>query len=111
MNKNKYDPKDRLTVTIDINVLRKAKEEARRKRIPVSRLIENFLEFFINPEVYCFQCGERFSSAESELCPKCGWMKCLKCKICRCDLSEETAVAVFHMRRVYEDLLAGRVKS
>jgi len=110
MNMNERDPKSRLTVTVNEDILNNAKEEADRKRIPVSRLVENFLEFFINPSVYCFKCGEKFSSLDSRLCPKCGWMICPKCKVCRCGLDEETAVAVFHMRRVYEDLLAGRVK-
>ena len=110
MSMKKYDPKTRLTVTVDGRILKKAKEEAKKRRIPISRLIENFLRFFAKPEVYCFKCGEKFSSAEAELCPKCGWMICPKCKACRCSLSEETAIAVFHMRRVYEDLLMGRLK-
>ena len=110
MSMNKSDPKTRLTVTVEENVLVKAKEEARRKRIPLSRLVENFLTFFAKPEVYCFKCGERFSVKEADLCPKCGWMICPKCKACRCVLSEEAAIAVFHMRRIYEELLAGRVK-
>jgi len=101
----------KLTVTIDAQVLQEAKKVASEKRVPVSRLIENFLEFVTNPEVYCFKCGERFDSSDSELCPKCGWMVCPKCGVCRCSLNEETAVAVFHMRRVFEDLLAGRVKA
>ena len=109
MNMNK-DPKTRLTVTVDEGILNKAKEEAGRKRIPVSRLIENFLKFFAKPEVYCFKCGVRFGSVDAQLCPKCGWMICPECKACRCGLSEETAIAVFHMRRIYEELLAGRVK-
>ena len=107
---NKSDPKTRLTVTVDKEVLAKAKEEAKRKRIPISRVVENFLRFFAKPEVYCFKCGEKFSVEEAKLCPKCGWMICPKCEACRCGLSEETAIAVFHMRRVYEELLAGRVK-
>ena len=102
--------KTKLTLTIDKGVLEKAKNVAKKKRIPLSRLIENFLDFFAMPEVYCFKCGEKFSSNEAELCPKCGWMICPKCKVCRCGLDDETAVAVFHMRRVYEDLLSGRVK-
>jgi rRNA maturation endonuclease Nob1 len=101
----------KLNVTIDKHILQEAKKVAARKRVPVSRLIESFLEFVTNPEVYCFKCGERFDSGNSKLCPKCGWMVCPKCNVCRCNLSEETAVAVFHMRRVYEDLLAGRVKA
>ena len=110
MSVNKRDPKERLTVTVDGEILRKAKKEAKRKRIPVSRLIENFLGFFANPKVYCFKCGERFGSTDAKLCPKCGWMNCPECKACRCKLSEETAIAVFHMRRIYEELLSSRVK-
>jgi len=102
--------KAKFTISIDEKILKEAKEKADQKRIPVSRLIENFLEFFTKPEVYCFKCGEEFRSTEAKLCPKCGWMICPKCEVCRCGLSEETAIAVFHMRRVYEDLLAGRVK-
>jgi len=102
--------KAKLTISVDKDILDEAKKESKRKRIPISRLIENFLEFFAHPHVYCFKCGERFSAAEAELCPKCGWMICPKCKACRCRLDEEAAVAVFHMRRIYEELLAGRVK-
>lgn len=110
MSNNRYDPKTKLTITVDKRVLEEAKRVSEKKRVPLSRAIESFLEFFINPEVYCFKCGEKFSSNEAELCPKCGWMVCPKCKACRCGLSEETAIAVFHMRRVYENLLSGRVK-
>jgi hypothetical protein len=102
--------KTKLTITVDKDVLNEAKRESKRKQVPVSRLIENFLKFFAKPEVYCFKCGERFASTQAELCPKCGWMICPKCKACRCSLSEEAAIAVFHMRRIYEELLAGRIK-
>lgn len=110
MSISKSDPKAKLTISIDEDVLKEAKKVSTKKRIPLSRAIENFLVFFNKPEVYCFKCGERFSSDEAELCPKCGWLICTKCKACRCGLSEETAIAVFHMRRIYEELLAGRVK-
>jgi hypothetical protein len=102
--------KTKLTISIERKVLEEAKKVSDKKRIPISRAIENFLTFFSNPEVYCFKCGERFNSTQAELCPKCGWMICPKCKVCRCGLSEETAIAIFHMRRVYEDLLSGRMK-
>jgi len=107
---NKDDPKTKLTVTVNKEILSEAKKMAEEKRIPVSRLVENFLRFFSYPWVYCFKCGERFSSSDAELCLKCGWMVCTHCRTCRCGLSEETAVAVFHMRRSLEDLLAGRIK-
>jgi len=104
------ETKARLTITIDPDILAKAKRLAEEKHIPVSGVIENFLDFFVNPKVYCIVCGEKFSSDEAELCPICGWMKCAKCGACKCRLNEDVATAVFHMRRVYEDLLAGRVK-
>jgi len=99
-----------LTITLEKEILEKAKKEAKEKRIPLSRVIEKFLKFFANPEVYCFKCGKKFGVSEAELCPKCGWMICPECKACRCELGEEAAIAVFHMRRVYEELLVGRVK-
>jgi len=102
--------KARLNITVNKSVLDEAKKAAERKNVTISRAVENFLRFFAKPEVYCFKCGEKFSSEEAKLCPKCGWMICPECGVCRCNLSEDVAIAVFHMRRVYEDLLAGRVK-
>jgi len=110
MSKNKNDPKTRQTVTVDKDILDKAKKVCEDKHIPLSGVIENFLDFFTAPWVYCFKCSKKFKVEEAELCPKCGWMICPNCKICRCGLDESTAIAVFHMRKVYEDLLAGRVK-
>lgn len=104
------DPKVKLTLTVDETILDKAKRAAFERRIPLSRLVENFLKFVADPEVYCFKCGKRFNALEAEICPKCGWLKCPECGVCRCGLSEETAIAVFQMRRVYEELLGGRVK-
>lgn len=102
--------KEKFTTTIDKNVLETAKKTSHEKHLPLSGVIENFLKFFTNPWIYCFKCGERFNAEEGELCPKCGWVKCPKCGTCRCGLEEDTAIAVFHMRRVYEDLLSGRVR-
>jgi hypothetical protein len=103
-------PKTKLTLSIDKNILEAAKLAADQKHIPLSRLVENFLSFFAKPYVYCFKCGERFSVSDAKVCAKCGWLICPKCKACGCGLKEETAIGVFHMRKVYEDLLAGRVK-
>jgi len=110
ISRSKRDPKTKLTISVDKEVLKQAKKVSKGKHVPLSGAIENFLKFFTKPEVYCFQCGEKFSSDKVQLCPKCGWMICPNCKICRCGLDESTAIAVFHMRKVYEDLLAGRVK-
>jgi len=102
--------KVKLTVTVDEAILRKAKETAREKRIPISRIIERFLDFFSDPYVYCFKCGKRFRSSEASVCPKCGWMKCPYCGACRCSLSDEEASVAYFMRKVYEELVGGRVK-
>ena len=110
MKKGMHDPKTKLTVTVDEEILKEAKKMSEEKHIPLSGAIENFLKFFSDPWVYCFKCGEKFNVKDAELCPKCGWLKCPECGICRCGLEEDTAVAIFHMRRVYEDLLSGRVK-
>jgi len=102
--------KIKLTITVDENILNSAKKVASQRHIPISRIIENFLKFFVDPWLYCFKCGDKFESEKAKLCPKCGWLICPKCGACRCGLDEETAIAVFYMRKVYEDLLSGRVK-
>jgi len=102
--------KVKLTITVDCEVLEAAKREAKSKNMPLSRIIENFLRFFVNPEVYCFVCGENFMVKGAKLCSKCGWLICPKCGACRCKLGDEAASAVFYMRKVYEDLLVGRVE-
>ena len=102
--------KRKLTITVDGKLLVKAKEVAMKKRASLSGIIENFLAFLVRPYVYCFKCGEKFHVAHAKICPKCGWLICPSCNACRCTLNEETAVAVFHMRRVIEDLMGGRLK-
>jgi len=100
----------KLTITVDKETLNKAKEVAERKGIPISRIIENFLSFLARPHVYCFKCGARFETNSSEICVRCNWLKCPRCGACGCGLSDETAKAIFEMRKVYEDLLGGKVK-
>jgi len=102
--------KAKLTISIDKRLVEETRKEADRKHMPVSGVVENFLEFFVRPYVYCFRCGERFYSNGAKNCPKCGWIVCSKCKACRCSLSEEGAVVAYHMRKVYEQLLGGRVE-
>jgi hypothetical protein len=102
--------KGKTTLSIDKKVLSEAQKEAEDKRIPLSRAVENFLNFFANPYIYCFSCGEKFAAKKAEVCTKCGWLICPSCKACRCKLNEKEAVTAFHMRKVYEDLLSGRIK-
>ncbi len=101
----------KLTVSVDREVLEKAKEMAKVRNIPLSRLIDCFLKFIADPEVYCFKCGEKFHVNDAKICPKCGWMICPECKACGCKLSDDAVSVAFHMRRVYEDLLLGRLKT
>jgi hypothetical protein len=103
--------KTKLTLSIDEDILNSAKKIADEKHTSISGLVERFLDFYGDPWVYCFKCGEKFSSSVSELCPKCGWMKCPECGVCRCDLVDDIAIPVFHMRRVFEDLVIGKVKN
>jgi len=108
--KTTLDPKDKLTTTISKEILERAKKKCGEKHLTLAGIIENFLKFFVNPWVYCFGCGGKFYADEGKLCAKCGWLKCPRCGVCRCELDERTAAAIFHMRRVYEDLLIGRVE-
>jgi hypothetical protein len=102
--------KTKLTLSIERKILELAKIVAKQKHIPISRLVENFLGFFANPYVYCFKCGKKFYVNSAKVCAKCGWLICKKCNKCGCGLDEETAIGIFNMRKVYEDLLVGRVK-
>jgi len=102
--------KTKLTISIDRKILQEAKAVAAKKHMPISGLIENFFEFFVRPQVYCFKCGEEFGAEDAEVCPKCGWLACPKCKACGCGLTREASVTAYHMRKVYEHLLGGRVK-
>jgi hypothetical protein len=70
MSKNKSYPKKRQTVTVDEDILDKAKKVCEEKHIPLSGVIENFLDFFSRPWVYCFHCGEKFHVEEAKLCAK-----------------------------------------
>ena len=104
------DRKIKLTLSISPEILDKVKRITENQGVPLSRMVENFFLFLIERKVYCFKCGQSFSMVSTELCPKCGWGVCPECSICRCSLSDETAEAVFHMRKVYEDLVGGRLK-
>ncbi len=100
----------KLTLSLDGEVVERAKAKAAISGVPLSRIVEDFLSFYSNPYVYCFTCGVRFSVSEGEICPSCGWLKCPSCGACRCGLNEEAAVVAYRLRKVYEDLLHGRLK-
>ncbi|MHA1593809.1 MAG: DUF6364 family protein [Candidatus Baldrarchaeia archaeon] len=102
--------KTKLTITVDAEILTRAKDTVKGRHLSLSGVIERFLDFFSDPYVYCFKCGEKFRIRSAEICPKCGWLKCPQCDACRCSLGEEAAIAVFHMRRVLEELMGGRLK-
>lgn len=102
--------KSRLTITLDKDLHTKSKKICKERHIKLSGVIENFLEYFANPYVYCFKCGEKFSTHNGEVCPKCTWIRCPACNTCGCELSEDVSKAIYPMRKVYEDLLQGRLK-
>ena len=99
----------KLTLTVDPEILTGAKAKARSQHTSISGLVENFLHFYSEARIYCFSCGSALDVAKQEMCAACGFLKCSDCAKCGCDLSDEARQAVFHMRRVYEELLAGRV--
>lgn len=102
--------KKKISLTIDDDVYEAAQEAVKEKGTSVSAIVQKFLEFYSDPHVYCISCGTKFRTSKAVLCPLCGWLKCPECSICRCDVSDEVAKAVFYMREVYEDLLTGSVK-
>lgn len=104
------DRKTKLTLTVDPSIKEDARKVAEERGISLSRLVENYLVFVAKRKVYCFKCGKEFSAVRSEMCPKCGWMRCAECKACRCSMSEDAAQVAYYMRKVYEDLLGGRIR-
>lgn len=102
--------KIKVTIGIDEDVLKKSEKILSEKNIPRSRIIESFLSYISDPHVYCFSCDEKFFVSKADVCSKCSFVKCVKCKNCSCKLTEQASNAVFQMRKVYEDLIGGRVK-
>jgi len=102
--------KMKVTINIDSDVVKKSEKVLDERNIPRSRAVESFLQYVAEPHIYCFSCGEKFLVKKASVCPKCSFVKCVKCNSCSCDLSEETSKAIFHMRHVYEDLIGGRVQ-
>lgn len=102
--------RQKTTITLDPENVETAKKNCKKKQISLSRLIDNYLVFFNEPKLYCFNCGESFESGDADVCPQCSYVTCSHCDACGCDLSSETRQAIFYMRKVYEDLLSGRIK-
>jgi hypothetical protein len=102
--------KSKLTLTIDSELLKRVKERCEFKHLSISGIVENYFEFFINPHLYCFNCGEKFTTYAETVCPKCSWIICPTCGKCGCNLSDDVVKTAYYMRKVYEDLLLGRVK-
>ena len=100
----------KLTLNIDKDVLKSAKMVAATKNTPLSRMVETYMKFMSDPLVWCFKCSGEFRASSSQPCAKCSYLVCPQCKACGCGLKDETAVAIFQMRKVYEHLLGGRVK-
>jgi len=102
--------KVKVTLSLDRDIVKRAKAKASLSGISLSKIVEDFLNFYSNPYVYCFSCGVRFAVSEGEVCPSCGWLKCPSCGACRCNLGDEAAIVAYRLRKVYEDLLHGRLK-
>lgn len=99
-------PKRKLTLTISADVLEKAKKKARDTGLSLSRIVENALDYFSEPKVYCFSCGYKFSARETNICPKCGWYKCPKCGACACTLGDEETRVAFYMRKTLMEIFS-----
>ena len=96
--------KKKLTLSIDAEITEQAKIKASKSGISLSKLVENALKYYVNPTVYCFKCGTRFSINETEVCPKCGWYVCPHCGACACSLGEEGVKVAFYMRRTLKEV-------
>jgi len=101
--------KDRFTFSIDPSLSKKFKELCDERGLKYSSVLVNFVEFFVNPEIYCFTCKNKFEAKNEEICVKCGWIICPSCEVCGCSLDEKIVDAIYQMRRTFEDLLMGRV--
>jgi len=96
----------KITLTIDADIAEKAKNKAQEAGLSLSRLVENALAYYIEPQVHCFKCGFRFKINDAEVCPRCGWHKCPKCGACACDLGEESVRVAFFMRKTLIDIFS-----
>lgn len=103
-------PKTKLTLTVNPEIIAKAKEKAREHGTSISKLVENFLKFYTQPTVHCFNCGKKFDVTAAEICPKCGWFICPHCGACGCNLGEEARKVAYQMKKVYDELILNDIR-
>ena len=100
----------KLTLSVNESVLKTARKVAEAKNMPLSRMVETYFKFISDPLVWCFKCGNEFKASQAKVCPKCSYLVCPKSESCGFSLEDDTANAVFQMRKVYEHLFGGRLK-
>lgn len=96
--------KKKLTLTVEEQVINAAKNKAQISGVSLSKIVENALRYYVEPTVYCFKCGYKFSINNAKVCPRCGWYKCPRCGACACDLGEEGVKVAFYMRKTMMDI-------
>lgn len=99
--------KTKLTLSINERARDGAQTLFDERNLTLSGLVENFLKFLNKPHIWCFKCEEKFCILNVDTCSKCSYLICNQCSACRCRLSDETAVAIFHTNKIYHELLGG----
>jgi len=99
-------PKKKLTLTVEETIIEKAKKRSHNLGLSISKIVENALNFFADPSVYCFKCGHKFLIRSSQICPRCSWYKCPKCGACACDLGDEGIKVAYYMRKTLMEIFA-----
>ncbi|MEM3085789.1 MAG: DUF6364 family protein [Halobacteria archaeon] len=101
--------KAKLTLTVDPKALARAKRASRARRIPLSRLVEGFLDWASDPRLHCFACSAPFGASRGRTCAKCGWLSCPSCGGCGCALPKEALAGLHSLRKTLEELAGGRL--
>lgn len=101
--------KTKLTLTVDPKVVARARRASRARRIPISRMVEGFLDWAADPRLHCFACGAPFATSGARTCTQCSWMECPGCGKCGCGLGKQALRALHPMRKVFEELAGGRL--
>ena len=96
----------KLTLTVEESVIESAKKKAKNQGVSLSKIVEKALEYYADPQVYCFKCGTKFRIDKSKVCTKCGWYICPKCGACACSLDNESAQVAFYMRKTLIEIFS-----